>query len=54
MDFIVKIKEAMKMLQEACKMNEEWANCSDCPFVDYCSTLEEAGLGTPDEDTFLE
>ena len=31
MDFIVKIKEAMEMLQEACKMNEEWANCSDCP-----------------------
>ena len=54
MDFTVKIKEAMTLLHEACKMNDEWIKCSKCPFVDYCDTLEEAGFGTPDEDEFLE
>lgn len=54
MDFTVKIKVAMELLHEACKMNDEWANCSDCPFVDYCDALEEAGFGTPGEEFFLE
>ena len=54
MDFISKMEEAMVLLQEACKMNDEWAKCNDCPFGDYCDTLEREGFGTPDEDTFLE
>lgn len=54
MEFIAKIKEAMELLHEACKMNEEWRNCQYCPFGDYCNSLEEAGFGTPDEVEFLE
>ena len=53
-DFTIKIKEAMTLLHEACKMNDEWVKCSKCPFNDYCDTLEEAGFGTPDEDEFIE
>lgn len=54
MDFTIKIKEAMVLLHEACKMNDEWIYCTKCPFKDYCDTLEEAGFGTPDEDEFIE
>lgn len=54
MDFIIKIKEAMTLLHEACEMNDDRINCSKCPFVDYCDALEEAGFVTPDEDVFLE
>lgn len=53
MSFITKVKEAMELLHEACKMNDAWVNCADCPFVNYCDALEEAGLGTPDADDFL-
>lgn len=52
MEFITKIKEAMELLHKACKMNDEWANCSKCPFLDYCNALEKAGFGTPDEEFF--
>lgn len=54
MDFTIKIKEAMTLLHEACKMNDEWINCYKCPFVEYCDALAGAGFGTPDEDEFLE
>ena len=54
MDYITKIKEAMQLLHEACKMNEVWADCMHCPFGDYCDAMEEAGLGTPDDEKFIE
>ena len=54
MKFTTKIKEAMELLHEACKMNDDWVNCSHCPFIEHCNALEEAGFGTPDEDGFLE
>ena len=54
MNFTTKIKEAMVLLHEACKMNDEWIHCIECPFKDYCDTLEETGFGTPDEDEFIE
>ena len=54
MDFTVKIKEAMELLHEACKMNDEWVDCAKCPFNEYCNAIEERGLGTPDDDDFLE
>lgn len=54
MDFTIKMKEAMTMLHEACKANENWADCRFCPFSKYCDALEEAGFGTPDEEDFLE
>ena len=53
MDYIIKMKEAMQFLHEACKMNEAWADCMHCPFGDYCDAMEEAGLGTPDDEDFL-
>lgn len=54
MDFIDMMKEGMEKIQEACRMNEEWNQCPFCPFVDYCDVIEGAGLGTPDEEDFLE
>ena len=53
MDFVTKMKEAMSMVHEACKLNDEWAKCTHCPFNDYCDAIEEYGLGTPDEDDFV-
>jgi hypothetical protein len=54
MDFTIKMKEAMVLLHEACKMNDEWVKCRKCPFTDYCDAIEENGLGTPDDNDFLE
>lgn len=54
MEFVEKIKEAMQMLHDACKMNDTWRNCKYCPFKDYCDVIEEACLGTPDEDGFID
>ena len=54
MDFIIKMKEAMVLLHEACRMNDEWNQCPFCPFVDYCDAIDGAGLGTPDDNEFLE
>lgn len=53
MDFIVKMKEAMRLLAEACNMNENWTNCQYCPFVLYCDLFEKAGCEVPGEE-FLE
>ena len=54
MDYITKMKEAMQLLHEACKLNDEWAKCVHCPFTYYCDAMQEAGLGTPDKDNFIE
>lgn len=54
MDFTIKIKEAMELLREACKMNNEWTNCAECPFYQFCVAIEEHGLGNPCDDIFLE
>lgn len=54
MEFITKMKEAMELLQEACSMNEEWANCSECPFHHYCDIIEQHGWGIPSDIEILE
>ena len=53
MDFIIKMNEAMTMIHEACKLNDEWVKCGKCPFIEYCNVIEEAGFNTPDSDEFL-
>ena len=53
MEFVEKIKEAMKMLHDACAMNDKWQNCKYCPFEEFCDAMEKDHLGTPDEEGFL-
>lgn len=53
MDFTIKMEEAMRLLAEACNMNENWTDCQYCPFVRYCDLFEEAGCEVPGEE-FLE
>lgn len=53
MDYREKMLEAMKMLHEACKANENWADCRDCPFDEYCDAFLSADLGTPDGEFFM-
>lgn len=50
MDFIIKMEEAMKLLAEACSMNEDWINCQYCPFSRYCDLFEEAGYDVISEE----
>lgn len=52
-DFVERMREAMFVMQEACKLNDNWRDCMNCPFKVYCDVLEENGLGTPDEDRFM-
>ena len=49
MEWIDEIKKAMTMLKNGCNKNIYWADCSKCPFDDYCTVLEVHGIGTPDE-----
>lgn len=53
MNFIAKMEEAMKLLAEACNMNEDWTDCQYCPFISYCDLFEEGGHDIPGEE-FLE
>ena len=53
MNFTVQIKEAMIMLQEACKLNENWKDCIYCPFGEYCDAIEEADCFLPCDDDFV-
>ena len=52
-EFVEQMIEAMNVMQMACKGNDTWDDCQYCPFGTYCDVLEENGLGTPDEDRFL-
>lgn len=47
MDWIDEMKEAMKMMKNACRKNELWSECEDCPFDDYRDTLLDNGLFIP-------
>lgn len=53
MDFVKEIKKAMLHLQEACRLNDAWKNCWECPFKEYCDVIEEAGLYLPDSEYFM-
>lgn len=54
MDWKEKMIEAMKNLQDACNMNDEWAKCNECPFRAYCDSIEVDYDITPDSDSFLD
>ena len=49
MDWKEKMDLGMKTIQEACKENEDWTKCKDCPFNEYCTTLMDAKLIDPFE-----
>ena len=51
--YVEEMKEAMMMLHEACRRNEYWNNCYQCPFDIYCDAMLRNDLGTPDEDGFI-
>ena len=53
LEWINKIKDAMVMLHENCSLNESWGNCYKCPFDEYCDAILHNGLGTPNEDDFI-
>lgn len=54
MDWTEKMIEAMRMLHEACKANEDWTECSErCPFDAYCDAFLSADLGVPSEEFFM-
>ena len=54
MDWKEKMIKAMKDLQDACNENPNWADCKDCPFRDYCDSIEMEYDITPASDDFLE
>ena len=54
MDYIEKMKEAMQMMHQACRMNENWSDCDKCPFDEYCDAIMRADLATPDGENFAE
>ena len=49
MDWKEKIKQGMILITEGCQQQREWTECQNCPFRNYCDTIEEAGYNTPDE-----
>ena len=49
MEWIDKMKMAMETLINTCNENMYWADCSKCPFDDYCTAVLEHGMGTPDK-----
>lgn len=45
MNWKQEILSAMLTIKSACAKNQCWADCSECPFDDYCSVCERVGLG---------
>lgn len=46
--WVLQMDEAMALLQEACKANEEWDTCYEhCSFCEYCTALMDAKLVDP-------
>lgn len=39
MDWIAKMKTAMKLIRSACHENPDWDNCIECPFTTYCDVI---------------
>lgn len=49
MDWKKEMILAMLSIQSACMKNDSWNECQNCPFDDYCTSLEHNGFHTPDE-----
>ena len=43
------MKKGMEMIAKACKENDNWTKCADCPFDSYCTALMTAELIDPFE-----
>jgi hypothetical protein len=39
MDWKEKMKKGMEMVAEACKGNEDWNSCEECPFSTLCDAI---------------
>ena len=44
MDWVSEMRAGMDMMAKACKKNEDWAKCSDCPFDEYCTILMDRSI----------
>ncbi len=49
MNWKEKIKEGLKLIKKGCASQDSWNKCYECPFYDYCTTLEENGSVVPNE-----
>ena len=53
MNWKEKIKEGMKLIKEGCLEQTEWVKCYECPFGDFCTSLEKDNWNIPsDEEEF--
>lgn len=44
-----KMREAMKMMKEACTENMVWGDCWKCPFDKYCTIIDRNGGVIPSD-----
>lgn len=49
MDWKEKMKQAMIDIQDACKENQYWTDCCECPFSDFCDAIYVNIQKYPDE-----
>ena len=47
MEWVEEMKTAMKMMKNACRKNELWYKCEDCPFDEYCDLFVDSGSYIP-------
>lgn len=41
MDWIQKMREGMKLIGEACAENTNWGDCANCPFDEFCTSIND-------------
>lgn len=44
MTWVDEMKEAMKMMKNACAKNNSWNECEDCPFDIYCTYMMDGAI----------
>lgn len=51
-NWIEKIKEGMKLIQEGCAENKSWLTCEDCPFDKFCDDIMKRNDGNAPSELF--
>ena len=49
MNWKEKIKKGLELIKEGCTNQNNWKECYECPFNDYCTALWENGGVAPSE-----
>lgn len=44
MTWIDEMKEAMKMMKNACAKNSSWDECENCPFDIHCTNMMDGAI----------